>query len=88
MCEEKMPWLKSFTYIQDGAKAHTVTGGVRELEKAGSDPLTTRICVKVLSQSAQSTDVNVNDCAFFSSLQTQIRKQGLTTPIDRSTWIW
>ena len=92
MCEEKMPWLKSFTYIQDGAKAHTVTGGVRELEKAGSDPLTTpvadRICVKFLSQSAQSPDVNVNDCAFFSSLQTQIRKQGLTTPIDRSTWIW
>ena len=87
-----MPWLKSFTYIQDGAKAHTVTGGVRELEKAGSDPLTTpvadRICVKFLSQSAQSPDVNVNDGAFFSSLQTQIRKQGLTNPIDRSTWIW
>ena len=27
-------------------------------------------------QPAQSPDVNVNDCAFFSSLQTQIMKQG------------
>ena len=78
--EEKTPWLKSFTYIQDGAKAHTAEGSVRELEKAGSDPLTVpvadRVCAKFLTQPAQSPDVNVNDCAFFSSLQTQIRKKG------------
>lgn len=45
----------------------------RELEEAGSDPLTVpvadRVSVKVLTQPAQSPDVNVNDCAFFSSLQ-------------------
>ena len=50
------------------------------LEEAGSDPLTVpvadRVSVKVLTQPAQSPDVNVNDCAFFSSLQTQIKKQG------------
>ena len=78
--EEKMPWQKIFTYIQDGAKAHTAEGSVRELEEAGSDALTVpvadRVCVKVLTQPAQSPDVNVNDCAFFSSLQAQIEKQG------------
>ena len=78
--EDKMPWQKTFKYIQDGAKAHTAEGSVRELEEAGSDPLTVpvadRVSVKVLTQPAQSPDVNVNDCAFFSSLQTQIKKQG------------
>ena len=41
---------KTFTYIQDGAKAHTAEGSVRELERAGSDPLTVpivdRVCVE------------------------------------------
>ena len=76
---EKMPWQKIFNYIQDGAKAHTADGSVRELEEAGSDPLTIqvadRVSVKFLTQPAQSPDVNVNDCAFFSSLQAQIMKQ-------------
>ena len=67
-------------YAQDGAKARTAAGVARELERAGSDPLTApiadRVCVQLLTQPAQSPDVNVNDCAFFSSLQTQIRKSG------------
>ena len=49
------------------------------LEEAGSDPLAVpvadRVSAKVLTQPAQSPDVNVNDCAFFSSLQAQIMKQ-------------
>ena len=32
-------------------------------------PFTDRVCAKFLTQPAQSPDVNVNDCAFFSSLQ-------------------
>ena len=64
---------------------------MRELEEAGSDPLTVpvtdRVCVKVLTQPAQSPDVNVNDCAFFSSLQAQIMKQGTYCNTKREEYL-
>ena len=52
---------------------------MKELEMARSDklsvPVANRVCVNVLTQSAQSPDVNDNNFTFFSSLQKRIRKE-------------
>ena len=77
--EAKMPWMKGKTIWiqQDGAKPHTKTGTVRDLEKAGSSHRSVqaenRWTVKIYTQPPSSPDLNVNDLGFFASLKSECR---------------
>ena len=89
--EEKMPWMRNQTVFiqQDGAKPHagdgtirdqcigTISGTIRDLKLAGSGDGWT---MKVITQSSQSPDVNINDLGFFNSLKSRVREiQAYTT---------
>jgi hypothetical protein len=71
--EKMMPWLEGYTVIiqQDGARPHTGNDTVSDLEAAGTGDGWT---VKVVTQPAQSPDLNINDLGFFHSLKSKIKK--------------
>jgi hypothetical protein len=68
MIEAKMPWLRGreFKCEVDGARPHTGTNTVEELQAGGTGdgwvPL-------ILTQPPNSPDVNINDLDLFSSLK-------------------
>ncbi len=68
MIEAKMPWLRGreFKIQQDGARSHTGTNTVEELEAGGTGDGWFPI---ILTQPPNSPDVNINDLGFFSSLK-------------------
>ena len=78
---EKMPWMRGKTlWLQhDGAGAHTAkkNDAIWESEgrKDGFD-------IVVVVQPAQSPDLNVNDLAFFNSLQSDVRCVAKSTMFD------
>ena len=69
--KKKMPWLKQEQIIiqQDGAPAHKGKGNMIffdvEGQKRGWN-------IKVITQPAQSPDLNINDLAFFRSLKCRV----------------
>ena len=78
--ELKMPVKGRVTYVQqDGAGAHRKEGTMRFLEQSGSDnfdvPVEDRVTVTMKTQPSQSPDFNVNDCAFYNSLQCAIQSE-------------
>ena len=68
MIEAKMPWLRrrEFTIQQDGARSHTGTNTVEELQDGGTGDGWVPI---ILTQPPNSFDVNIKDLGFFSSLK-------------------
>ena len=68
MIEAKMPWLRGrkFKIQQDGARSHTETNTVEELQDGGTGDGWVPI---ILTQPPNSPDVNINDLGFFSSLK-------------------
>ena len=68
MIEAKMPWLRGTKFIiqQDGARPHTGQDTVKELQDGGTGEGWTPI---IVTQPANSPDVNLNDLGFFSSLK-------------------
>ena len=68
MIEAKMPWLRGreFKIQQDGARSHTGTNTVEELQAGGTGDGWVPI---ILTQPPNSPDVNINDLGFFSSLK-------------------
>ena len=71
--DEKMPWLRGAEYItqQDGAKPHTASGTVEELELAGNDGR--GMVPRFKTHSSQLPGVNVNDLGFFAGLKAEVR---------------
>ena len=69
----KMPWLQGHPVIvqQDGAPPHTGHGNVdfcnQEGQKDGWN-------IEVLTQPAQSPDLNVNDLGFYCSLKCRVEQ--------------
>ena len=63
----KMLWLKGDEIIiqHDGAKAHNGNGNFEYLNEAGQDR---GFNIRFVTQPAQSPDLNMNDLAFFHSL--------------------
>jgi hypothetical protein len=72
--EKKMPWLRHGTVLvqQDGALPHTGQDNVNDLEMAGTGEGWT---VKIITQPAQSPDLNCNDLGFFHSLKTKVQEE-------------
>ena len=68
MIEAKMPWLRGreFKIQQDGARPHTGTNTVDELQAGGTGDGWIPI---ILMQPPNSPDVNINDLGLFSSLK-------------------
>ena len=77
--EAKMPWLrgKKFVIQQDGARPHTASDTISDLEKAGTGEGWTPI---IMTQPPNSPDVNINDLGFFHSLKTRVRQK--SSPYD------
>jgi hypothetical protein len=57
---------------QDGARPHTTEGAVEDLELAGTGEGWT---VKVVTQPAQSPDLNLNNLGFFHSIKTKVHAE-------------
>jgi len=76
----KMPWLKGKEVIvqQDGASAHTTPSNLEVFNREGRKD---GWKIKVITQPAQSPDLNINDLAFFRSLKcrVEILKNGAET---------
>ena len=68
MIEAKMPWLRGreFKIQQDGARPHTGTNTVEELQGGGTGDGWIPI---IFTQPPNSPDVNINDLGLFSSLK-------------------
>lgn len=71
--KQKMPWLRnSDIFLQhDGAKPHNGGGNLDRLTLAG---LLDGWHIRIVTQPAQSPDVNINDLGFFNSLKNQVGK--------------
>lgn len=71
--KQKMPWLKGKEVIvqQDGAPAHTTTENLRHFDQEGKKD---GWKIKVITQPAQSPDLNINDLAFFRSLKCRVER--------------
>ena len=74
-----MPWLrgKKFVIQQDGARPHTASDTISDLEKAGTGEGWTPV---IMTQPPNSPDVNINDLGFFHSLKTRVRQK--SSPYD------
>ena len=75
---KKMWWLKSeiVTVQQDGASPHTGKNNPRELNLAGK---VEGWNIKLITQPAQSPDLNINDLGFFSSLKSRVWQESFST---------
>ena len=73
-----MPWMryKELVVQQDGARSHTGKGNVEALNKAGNDQ---NWSIKLITQPAQSPDLNINDLGFFRSLKTRVLETRFST---------
>ena len=71
-------WLKSeiVTVQQDGASPHTGKNNPRELNLAGK---VEGWNIKLITQPAQSPDLNINDLGFFSSLKSRVWQESFST---------
>ena len=69
--KEKMPWLRSKRVVvqQDGASPHTGKGNPEILNSAGMGH---GWLVELVTQPAQSPDLNSNDLGFFASLKSRV----------------
>jgi len=69
----KMQWLRNTTIKlqQDGASPHTAGGVIDELEQYGS---VDGWKFKIVTQPAQSPDLNINDLSFFRSFKTRVNQ--------------
>jgi hypothetical protein len=67
----KMPFLEGQHVIvqQDGARAHTGRGNVEKFNDLGQEG---GWDIEVVTQSAQSPDLNINDLGFFRSMKTRV----------------
>lgn len=66
-----MPWLRSKLVVvqQDGASLHTGKNNPEILNSAG---MGLGWLVELVTQPAQSPDLNINDLGFFSSLKSRV----------------
>ncbi|CAB1098721.1 unnamed protein product [Ectocarpus sp. CCAP 1310/34] len=69
--KEKMPWLRSKRVVvqQDGASPHTGKGNPEILNSAG---IARGWLVELVTQPAQSPDLNINDLGCFASLKPRV----------------
>jgi hypothetical protein len=67
----KMPFLRGEHVIvqQDGARAHTGRGNVEKFNELGREG---GWHIEVVTQPAQSPDLNINDLGFFRSMKTRV----------------
>jgi hypothetical protein len=75
MIKEKMPWTKGeeVRVQQDGAPPHTGKGNMDVFLTAGWEPEVERGWnIAVVTQPAQSPDLNINDLGFFRSLKSRV----------------
>ena len=77
MIEAKMPWLRGreFKIQQDGARSHTGTNTVEELQAGDTGDGWVPI---ILTQPPNSLDVNINDLGHFSSLKYHVSQISCT----------
>ena len=78
---EKMPWLEGQEVIaqQDGASPHTGKGNPQRLNEAGKEGGWN---IKLVTQPAQSPDLNINDLGFFCSLKSRVWQRRFETLED------
>ena len=71
MIKAKMPWFRGreFKIQQDGARPHTGKDTVEELQEGGTGDSWVPI---IVTQPPNSSDVNINDRGFFSSLKYEV----------------
>jgi hypothetical protein len=76
--KQKMPWMRNREIVvqQDGARPHTGKGNLDALQEAGNDG---RWSINLITQPAQSPDLNINDLGFFRSLKTRVLQMRFST---------